>query len=205
MREHTRNNGRYMRTESGTLTVDWGSNGADYNAIDFSYVAKGRMGNLSTIYGQVRRTPGAMTYDTFDVKAGRNRNITSKSETIDSAIRKHITLVTGENTAKLDVVGKIPIPPNTIRTEMKNVITKAIIEEQGLWSNDCNGLSETQKMAELSTFAENTWNCAWQISLTGYSDKHKYKKVGLLDVDVSEKGKLNIMWRSYLQQLVGEA
>ena len=95
MREHTRANGRYERTEAGTLTIDWGRNGADHEVLDFSYVLKGKMGNLFKIYGQVRRNADGKTYDTYDIKAGNRRKKTEKSMTVEEAIKAHVKAVAG--------------------------------------------------------------------------------------------------------------
>ena len=106
MREHTRANGRYFRTEAGTLILDWGRNGTDYSTLDFAYVNKGKAGNLYKVYGQVKAGRDIGTFDTYDIKAGRKRLTTSGSDSVDSAILAHLMQV-----ADLQEGNKITVPP----------------------------------------------------------------------------------------------
>lgn len=110
MREHTRTNGRYFRTEEGSLILDWGRNGVDYSTLDFAYVGKGKAGNLYKVYGQVRAGSDIGTFDTYDIKAGRKRLITSGNDSVDNAINAHLDKVVGMKGKKV-VVPPLPLVP----------------------------------------------------------------------------------------------
>lgn len=193
MREHTRTNGRYERTEAGTLTLDWGSNGADYKALDFSYVLKGKMGNLFKIYGQVRRNPDGRTYDTYDIKAGNRRIKTEKSSTVGMAIRKHIKVVAGVEVFKLDL--KLPIAPDSIKVELSKVIHGAIKKWDYLWRGDSKFWDERQKESARSKFA-NVWPCD-RFFCDPLDSEGEYAPIGILNVDVRENRFLYRQWREY--------
>lgn len=200
MREHTRDNGRYFRTEVGALTLDWGSNGADYTTLDFSYVAKGKGGNLTKIYGQVRRNEDNETYDTYDIKAGRNRQITTKNGTIGAAIRAHVSKVIGLNVYDIDVKGKMPIVPNTIREELSAVIMTAIKKWDFFWRGAAKKWDDETKQQARETFVLSMWD-----SGKFFSDEANPKKgvvaVGLLNIDTADYSNLYRLWRETLEEV----
>lgn len=191
MREHTRTNGRYERTEAGTLTLDWGSNGADYKTLDFSYVLKGKMGNLFKIYGQVRRNPDGRTYDTYDIKAGNRRIKTEKSSTVGMAIREHIKVVSGVEVFKLDV--KLPIAPDSIKEELGKVIHSAIKQWDFLWRGESKFWSEEDKESVRVAFS-NVWPCD-MFFCEPLDREDEYVPIGILNVDVRNNRNLYKMWR----------
>lgn len=191
MREHTRANGRYERTEAGTLTLDWGSNGGDYNALDFSYVLKGKMGNLFKIYGQVRRNPDGRTYDTYDIKAGNRRIKTEKNSTVSRAIREHIRVVSGVEVFKLDV--KLPLAPDSIKEELSKVILGAIKRWDYLWRGDSKFWSEREKEGARVVFS-NVWPCD-KFFCEPLDREGAYIPIGILNVDVRENRNLYRLWR----------
>ena len=194
MRERVRGSGRCMGNEAGSLTLDWGSNGADYNALDFSYVVKNRMGNLSTIYGQVRRNTEDLTYSTYDTKAGRKREITTGSETIGVAIRKRLKDSAGVDVVNLDVESKMPLSPNTIRLEMQKIILDAVKGWDFCWRGESKGWSEEQRQKAREVFARETWDCG-KFYCKPLEDKKGYKPLGLLNVDVRLNRNLYRLWR----------
>lgn len=194
MREHVRGKERYFRTNAGDLALDWGSNGADYTVLDFSYVAKCPSG-LRKLYGQIHRNADGRTYDAWDIKAGRRRVKTQGSETIEAAIRAYVEAETGVRAYDLTVKGKMPLVPNTIRTEMCHVMKEAIKGWDFCWQGEAKGWSEEQKEAARKTFIEMSWN-----SGAYYCDSAEYrgreaKTIGLLNVDVGQYGELYKRWR----------
>lgn len=194
MREHTRNNGRYMRTEVGALTLDWGSNGADYNALDFSYVAKGKMGNLHKIYGQVRRSEDKETYETYDIKAGRRRLITKGTWSVNAAIRAHVSSITGRMCGDIDVDSVMPIVPNTIRKEITEVIITAIKKLDDFWTGEAKNWSEGEKQKAREAFARETWNCG-KFFCQSLSSRGAVVPVGVLNVEVCAFSNLYRLWK----------
>ena len=193
MREHTRTNGRYFRTEAGALTLDWGSNGSDYNALDFSYVIKSKMGNLSKIYGQVRRTPDNVTYDTYDIKAGRKRVTTRHNLTIASAIRSHIKVVTGIEVPTLEVAGEMPLAPDTIRLEMQGIIERAVKNWEFCFRGLSKEWSDAQKDKARKVFAVKVWDCG-KFFCEPLENRQDYVPMGLLNVDVRANKNLYRLW-----------
>ena len=192
MREHTRTNGRYERTEVGTLTLDLGSNGADYTVLDFSYVLKGKMGNLFKIYGQVRRNPDGCTYDTYDTKAGNRRLRTEKNATVNRAIREHVKAVAGVEVYNLEV--KMPIAPDSIRDALGEIIYWAISRWDYFW----RGESEEEKETARKEFATTVWPCD-RYFIEPLENAIDYKPIGILNVDVREHRQLYRDWRDFCE------
>ena len=200
MREHTRANGRYERTEAGALTLDWGKDGADYNALDFSYVVKNKMGNMFKIYGQVRRTPDDVTYDTYDVKAGRRRLTTQKNLSVASAVKAHIKAVAGIDDPTLDVTGKMPMAPDTIVLEMQGIIERTVKNWDFCWRGKSRGWSEEQKARARRAFAIKTWDCG-KFFCEPLEKRQEYVPMGLLNVDVRAHKNLYSLWRASCEAL----
>ena len=192
MREHVRGNGRYFRTEAGNLILDWGSNGADYKTLDFSYVAKGKWGNLHKLYGQVRRSDDGETYSTYDTRAGRCRQVTSGKSSIKTAIEAHIQELTGENAR---CVINLPPVPNTIREEISAVIMTAIKGWDFCWRGESKYWDENAKQRARTAFVAKTWDCGKFYSETIASRK-AVAPVGLLNIEIGDYSNLYRMWRS---------
>ena len=199
MREHTRRNGRYERTHAGALTLDWGSAGGDYKALDFSYVAKGKMGNLFKIYGQVRRGEDGVAYDTYDVKAGNRRLKTSNNTTVSNAIRAHIKAATGEEAYGLDI--EMPIAPDTIREELRGTIVEAVRNWDYFWRGKIADWGEERREQARQAFAD-VWPCE-EYFCDPLDSLAEYKVVGILNVDVRKNRDLYRKWREYCEALVG--
>ena len=192
MREHVRGNGRYFRTEAGNLVLDWGSNGADYKTLDFSYVAKGKWGNLHKLYGQVRRSDDGETYATYNTKAGRYRQVVSGKSSIATAIKAHIEELTGED-AKIEV--NLPPVPNTIREEMSAVIMKAIKGWDFCWRGESKQWDEAAKQRAREAFVAKTWDCG-NFYCETLASKKAVAPVGLLNVGIGDYSNLYRLWRS---------
>lgn len=189
MREHVRGNGRYFRTEVGNLILDWGSNGADYKTLDFSYVAKGKGGNLHKLYGQVRRDGEA--YITYDTRAGRCRQVATGQSSIATAIKTHIENLTGEQ-VRIEV--KLPPVPNTIREAISSVIMKAIKGWDFCWRGDSKQWDESAKQKARETFVARAWDCG-KFYCDTVASKKAVVPVGLMNVEVGDYSNLYRLWR----------
>ena len=199
MREHVRGKERYFRTNAGDLALDWGSNGVDYTKLDFTYVAKSR-GGLIKIYGQVRRNPDGETYDTYDTKAGRNRQKTRGSSTIDNAIKAHIKEETGEQIYEpLVKEGMLPCAPNTIRTEMVKALGEAVKGWDFLMRGKMKEWSEEQKQAFRDRFVEQIWDNG-DFFCDSIASKAMVRPVGLLNVDTCVYSNVYKKWRKALEE-----
>lgn len=201
MREHVRGNGRYFRTEAGKLTLDWGGNGGDYRTLDFSYVAKSK-GGLRKIYGQVCRNVDGETYDTYDIMAGRKRRKTSKNSTVENAIKAHIKAETGDEAKRLDVKGKMPYVPNTIRKEMKEVMLEAVEGWNECLPGEGKEMTAAEKIQVWEMFVVKVWMFDYRkFFCDSLASKGSVKAVGLLNVDVGRYGALYEQWREYCASL----
>ena len=200
MREHTRENTRYFRTEAGALTLDWGSDGNDYKELDFSYVAKAKSGNLQKVYGRIRRNEDGETFDTYDIKAGNCRLKTSKNSTIDTAIRAHVREVAGDCPSFIMTKGKMPVVPNSIRDEISEVMLNTISKWNFVWRGDMKFLGETEKEKIRKDFVVKYWDCGkFYCDVVG--TKKSVTPVGLLNVEIGEYSNLYRMWRDYCASL----
>lgn len=194
MREHVRGSERYFRTEAGALTLDWGSNGADYRKLDFSYVATGKGGNLRKIYGQIQRNADGETYDSYDIMAGRCRRKTSGSPTIEAAIKAHIKSETGDEAKGLTLEGRVPTVPNSIRTEMIQVLMEAIKGWDGCLQGESKEWSEEKKTKIRQSFVNRVWDCG-RFYCDSVASKSCIRAVGLLNVEVGTYSELYKRWR----------
>lgn len=203
MREHTRGNERYFGTKAGDLSLDWGSNGADYKVLDFVYVAGGKMGNLHKVYGRIRRNPDNETYDSYDVKAGRDRVTTQGKGSIASAIRAHVQAVEGKYDPGITTKGKMPPVPDTIRKEISEVLLGAVRNWDFCFGAKWKKKGESEKEGIRDAFIKRVWN-----SGKFYSDEMTAKAateaVGLLNVGVGEYGNLYRMWREECRRIEEE-
>ena len=200
MREHTRANKRYERSEAGDLTLDWGKNGADYTALDFSYVAKGKMGNMFKVYGQVRRNPDGITYDTYDVKAGNRRLKTRENITLNKAIKAHIEKATGTPVNHKEMKIELPIVPNTARGALWGAVMGAITGWEYCWRGKCKGYDEAKKQEARDAFVRGIED--FSRYYCDPTDKEcDYKAVGLVNIDVRNNRTLYRDWRGFCEKL----
>ena len=98
--------------------MDWGGDGVDGTMLDFSYVAKGKAGNMYTIYGRVQKSNEGEMFDTYDIKAGRMRISTQGNRSIEEAIKAHVKAVTGNEMINLGTgTFKLPPPPREAKKD----------------------------------------------------------------------------------------
>lgn len=208
MREHTREKGRYFRTEAGELLLDWGSNGANYTELDFSYVAKTR-GGMRKIYGQVRRNADGVSYDTFDIMLGRKREKTRGSGSVGAALRAHIKAVTGADEYRLEVLERLPGVPLSAKGEIVSRLTEALDGwGDGIWDEamsdrlrESGKLTQEMKSHEARRFSDEVWSrdelwCETRSSPSGVV------AIGILNLDVSAYSWAYNRWRERVQALV---
>ena len=195
MRVHTRGKGRYFRTVAGDMVLDWGSNGADYSTLDFSYVAECK-GGLRTIYGQVRRNSDGETYDTYDIMAGRKRLKTSKNSTIEHAIKAHITAVTGVAVPSVSVRGEMPVVPDTIKPGLEEVLLKAVSGWDDFWDEECRGWTEERREIARKRFVNEVKDVG-KFYIDSMANKKTVVALGLMNVEVGEYSNLYRLWKDF--------
>lgn len=202
MRMHTRDKGRYFRTEAGELTLDWGFDGADYTTLEFSYAAKFPSGNMRSIKGQVKRNEDGETYDTYAVQAGTKRLKCVKKGSIAAALRAHVKEVAGCDLTGVDVMQKMPKPPKSVREELYSKIQKAVEGWDFFWglgrAENKDPFTDEEKESIRKTFVSEIWekNNFWCDTM---ADKVCVVAVGLLNLNVGQYGTIYRAWREWVR------
>lgn len=180
--------------------MDWGYNGADFKTLDFSYVAKGKGGNLHKVYGRVMRNDDNETYDTYDIKAGRHRIVASKQPSVNSAIRAHVKAVVGIDPTGLVTKGKMPVVPESIREPLMTIIKGKAKEWNFFWRGDSKFWTESQKTRAREAFAQKVWDKG-DFYCESVASKKAVVPLGILNIDIGDFGNLYNLWRESVENI----